>query len=62
MGKHAYCIIAHRDVYTLNKLIECIKDARNDIYILLDKKGRIEVSDIHLSADNQHITPAKTTY
>lgn len=39
MGKHAYCIIAHRDPYCLRTLISLIDDKRNDIYILIDKKS-----------------------
>lgn len=43
MIKHAYCIIAHTDVYTLNTLIDCIDDERNDIFLLLDKKSKIDL-------------------
>lgn len=45
--KHAYCIIAHKDIYTLNKLLECIDDKRNDIFLLLDKKSLIDKHDIY---------------
>lgn len=39
MGKHAYCIIAHTDRYCLERLLNLLDDARNDIYVLLDKKA-----------------------
>lgn len=38
--KHAYMIIAHNDFYVLKKLVECIDDCRNDIYIHIDRKVR----------------------
>ena len=36
--KHAYCIIAHSEPEILDILIKMIDDARNDIYLLIDKK------------------------
>lgn len=44
--RHAYCIIAHTDLYCLNKLIQCIDDERNDIFILLDKKCNLKDEEI----------------
>ena len=41
-GRHAYCIIAHTDPIMFSRLISCIDDARNDIYVLVDKKSQIE--------------------
>lgn len=37
--KHAYCIIAHSDLYCLKKLISCLDNPRNDIFIHFDKKS-----------------------
>lgn len=36
--KHAFCIIAHNEVYTLNKLLECLDHPSCDIFIFIDKK------------------------
>lgn len=42
MKKHAYLIIAHTDEYCLTRLLECIDDERNDIYLLIDKKSSLK--------------------
>ncbi len=47
--KHAYCIIAHNDIYCLQKLIECLDDPRNDIFIHFDKKS--DLFDCFLKSD-----------
>ena len=47
MAKHAYCIIAHKDLYTLNKLIASIDDERNDIFLLIDAKSSIQQNNIY---------------
>lgn len=39
MIKHAYCIMVHGNWSTLQKLIGCLDDRRNDIYIHVDKKS-----------------------
>jgi len=44
--KHAILIIANKDLYVLNKLIESIDYINNDIYLLLDKKSSILDDDI----------------
>lgn len=44
--KHAYNIIAHANLYVLNKLICSIDDPRNDIFIHLDPKSIINKEDI----------------
>ncbi|MBR0500115.1 MAG: glycosyl transferase [Bacteroidales bacterium] len=36
--KHAYLILAHNEFALLQTLISCIDDARNDIYVHIDKK------------------------
>ena len=38
MNKHAYLIMAHNDFYILEKLLLLLDDARNDIYLHIDKK------------------------
>lgn len=37
--KHAYCIIAHGYWTTLQRLVNCLDDERNDIYIHVDMKS-----------------------
>lgn len=46
MGRHAYLIIAHTNIYQLNKLINLIDDPRNDIYLLIDKKSKLDTSEL----------------
>lgn len=36
--KHAYLILAHHEFGLLQTLIDCLDDARNDIYVHIDKK------------------------
>lgn len=36
--KHAYLIIAHNEFLVLERLLQCLDDERNDIYLHLDKK------------------------
>lgn len=36
--KHAYLILAHHEFALLQTLISCLDDARNDIYVHIDKK------------------------
>lgn len=38
MNKHAYLIMAHNDLYILEKLLSLIDNEHNDIYLHLDKK------------------------
>ena len=42
MGKHAYLILAHTDMVQLQRLISCLDDRRNDIYVHIDKKAVFE--------------------
>lgn len=44
--RHAFLIIANRDIYCLNKLIEQIDYPTHDIYLMLDKKSKISTDDI----------------
>ena len=36
--KHAYLILAHNEFGLLQTRLDCIDDARNDIYVHIDKK------------------------
>lgn len=36
--KHAYLILAHNEFWLLQVLVSCLDDARNDIFIHIDKK------------------------
>ena len=38
-SKHAFCIMAHEKWSQLQKLIDCIDDERNDIYLHIDAKS-----------------------
>lgn len=42
--KHAYCIIAHQDSYCLETLINLLDDERNDIFLLIDKKVKKDLT------------------
>lgn len=57
MSRHAYCIIAHKDLYTLNKLLELLDDERNDIFLFFDKKWNISTQYVYQFVNNQPITP-----
>ena len=38
MGRHAYLILAHKNLNQLRKLIELLDDSRNDIFVHIDSK------------------------
>ena len=38
-GKHAFCIMVHEKWSQLQKLIDCIDDERNDIFLHVDAKS-----------------------
>lgn len=38
MGKHAYLIMCHNNLEILKKLVSCLDDERNDIYVHVDRK------------------------
>jgi Core-2/I-Branching enzyme. len=44
--KHAYLILAHHEFGLLQTLIDCLDDARNDIYVHIDKKVKT-LPDLH---------------
>ena len=51
--KHAYLILAHHEFGLLQTLIDCLDDARNDIYVHIDKK----VKDLpELRAEKANLT------
>lgn len=43
--KHAYLIIAHKNDYTFQTLLNLLDDERNDIFIHMDKKNKLYYSD-----------------
>lgn len=49
--KHAYLIIAHKNIEQLRCLIRCLDDIRNDIYLLIDKKSYINIREEVIPSD-----------
>ena len=45
--KHAFLIITHEQINILNILLHMLDDARNDIYLHLDKKSDIRIDRIY---------------
>lgn len=45
LQKHAYLIMAHNEFKLLEKLIEVLDDERNNIYIHIDLKSKINIED-----------------
>lgn len=52
---HAYLIIAHDQFDLLEKLLECIDDERNDIYLHVDSKAPFEPERIEKLVRNSRI-------
>lgn len=46
MNKHAFCIIAHKDVEQINILLHILDNLKVDIYLHIDLKSSIVPSDI----------------
>lgn len=44
--KHAYLIIAHSNLKQLQQLLLLLDDPRNDIYIHIDKKSKLNLNEI----------------
>lgn len=42
MDKHAYCIMAHHNWNQLQLLVDLIDDERNDIFLHIDKKSKLD--------------------
>ena len=56
MGRHAYLIMVHNNFDVLNKIIELLDDARNDIYLHIDfKAGFIDEENIIKQAKESKI-------
>ena len=45
--KHAFLIIAHNELRILNILLTMLDDSRNDIYLHLDKKWKLNIQNLH---------------
>jgi hypothetical protein len=45
--KHAYLIMAHKDFYTLEKLIRSIDNPQGDIFLHLDASHQYEQDDLN---------------
>ena len=56
---HAFLIIANRDLYTLNKLLEMIDNENHDIFILVDKKSKLQKDNIGVTIKKSHIYQLK---
>ena len=47
MGKHAYLVMAHQDWSLLSRLLQCIDDPRNAIFIHVDKKADFPAAAVY---------------
>ncbi len=47
MGRHAYLVVAYNDWDLLSKLLMCLDDSRNDIFIHIDKKADFAISKVY---------------
>lgn len=56
-NKHAYLIIAHTDSYCLDILINMIDDDRNDIFLLIDSKSKLQGDKILVHHSNLYLLP-----
>lgn len=45
--KHAFLIIAHNELRILNILLTMLDDSRNDIYLHLDKKWKLNIQYLY---------------
>ena len=55
MSKHAYLVIAYNDWSLLSKLLICIDDPRNVIFIHVDKKSNFSSSEIYTTQNAECI-------
>lgn len=53
MGKHAFLIIAHNDWPLLSKLLTCLDDKRNSIFIHIDEKSNFEFKDVYEPSESE---------
>ena len=56
--KHAYLILAHHEFALLRTLIGCIDDARNDIYVHIDRKVK-DLPELHADKAALHVLPER---
>lgn len=60
MGKHAYLIIDNgKNFKQLQLLINCIDDYRNDVYIHIDKKYKLDIPTLNVSHCNLYILKSR---
>jgi len=45
--KHAFLIIAHNELKILNILLTMLDDSRNDVYLHLDKKWKLNIQNLY---------------
>lgn len=57
--KHAYLILAHNEFGLLQLLLDCLDDARNDIYVHIDRKVQ-RLPDLHTEKAGLHILENRT--
>ena len=52
--KHAYLILAHTEFGLLQTLVNCLDDARNDIFVHIDKKVK-QLPSLHVACAGLHL-------
>lgn len=57
--KHAYLIIAHTDYALLQQLVEQLDDARNDLYIHIDRKADFDGKEIRTRNSRLYVLPQR---
>lgn len=54
--KHAYLIIANRNINQLQTLLDLLDDSRNDIFLMIDKKSQINENLLSTKHSNLNLT------
>lgn len=57
--KHAYLIIAHNEPEILQLLLSSLDDARNDIYVHIDKKASFDGTMLQTVKSGLHVLPVR---
>lgn len=57
--KHAYLIIAHTDYALLQQLVKQLDDARNDLYIHIDRKADFDGKEIRTRNSGLYVLPQR---
>lgn len=57
--KHAYLIIAHTDYNLLQQLVQQLDDARNDLYIHIDRKADFDCKKIRTCHSGLYVLPQR---